>query len=505
MHRSASALRVNGCQSGNNSFKRVHQFVLLIVFRLPAAQQGVEQDGAEGCRADAAQCEVAELEGEVCRAQHQGDGHDDEVAAVGEVHLVVHPDARAGNRDQSENDNGHAAQHRRRNEVNERAEFGAEAEHNGNHRGGGENQRGVDLGRGHHADVLGIGGHPRAPGRARDDGGQAVAEKGAAHVAIEVAAGHGGDGLDVAQVLRHQNDHDGHDQRHRLGLKLGRGERRHAEPGGVGQAGEIHRRAQAQAIGEHGVNHAGDQQTHQNEQPLHHAAGVNRHQTDADEGDQRHPVVEVARAVTLDGDGRQIQPDHRDHRAGHHRRHEPLDPFHPHAHDDEADHRIHHAAGDDAAQRDTNVGVRPAARIAAGRDDHADERKRRAEITRHSPADDQKENQRADAAHQNRDIGTETHEQRREHRRAEHGHHMLQPHHQGLRPGQAFIRGDHPAGLELPFRKVAIGHIALRLGLRVGGIGLELRRMPTAAPVFTWCRKCGRPRRPDPARCSRGR
>src|SRR6186713_3258531 len=53
-----------------------------------AVQQRVEQDRAEGRGAYATQREGAELEREVASAQHQGDGRDDQVLVLREVHAV---------------------------------------------------------------------------------------------------------------------------------------------------------------------------------------------------------------------------------------------------------------------------------------------------------------------------------------------------------------------------------------------------------------------------------
>jgi methyl-accepting chemotaxis protein-1 (serine sensor receptor) len=81
---------------------------------LPAAQQRVQDDRAEGRGTDAAQREVAQLDGEVARAQHQRDRGHDQVAVVAEVHLVHHPDAGPGDGDEAEHHHRHAAQHGRR-------------------------------------------------------------------------------------------------------------------------------------------------------------------------------------------------------------------------------------------------------------------------------------------------------------------------------------------------------------------------------------------------------
>jgi hypothetical protein len=83
-----------------------------------------------------------------------------------------------------------------------------------------EHQAGVDLGHGHDADVLGVGGDARAAAGAGNHGRDAVGEEGAADVRIQVAAGHRGDGLDVAEVLGHEDDRDRDDEGDGVAVEL---------------------------------------------------------------------------------------------------------------------------------------------------------------------------------------------------------------------------------------------------------------------------------------------
>ena len=73
----------------------------------------------------------------------------------------------ARDRDQAEHHDADAAHHRQRNGVDQRAELGREAQQDREQRGHDEDRRRVDLGRGHHADVLGIGRDAGAADRAR--------------------------------------------------------------------------------------------------------------------------------------------------------------------------------------------------------------------------------------------------------------------------------------------------------------------------------------------------
>ena len=110
--------------------------------------------------------------------------------------------------------------------------------------------------------------------------------------------------------------------------------------------------------------------------------------------------------------------------------------------------RVDDAAGDDAAQRHADVGVGPLARVGGGGDHHADEGEARAQVAGHLAAGDEEEDQRADAAHEDGDVGIEPHEDGRQHRGAEHRDHVLHAHGRGLRPGQALVRRDHAALLQ---------------------------------------------------------
>ena len=61
----------------------------------------MQEDRPEGCRADAAQGEIAKFQRELPGAQNQRDGGDDEVFGVRKIHPVVHPDAGPGDGDQA--------------------------------------------------------------------------------------------------------------------------------------------------------------------------------------------------------------------------------------------------------------------------------------------------------------------------------------------------------------------------------------------------------------------
>jgi len=144
----------------------------------------------------------------------------------------------------------------------------------------------------------------------------------------------------------------------------------------------------------------------------------------------------------------------------------PLDPVGAHRLHDRTDHGIDCAAGDDAAQRDPDVGIGSLAGIGGGGDDDADEGEARTQVAGHLAAGDEEEHQGADPAHEDGDVGVESHEDGREHGGAEHCDHVLHAHGRGLRPGQPLVRPDdaalrqHRRGF---FSPVEHSHLALLL------------------------------------------
>ena len=87
----------------------------------------IEDDCAEGCRADAAKREVSKVQRKVSATEYKRHGRDDEVAVVSEVNVIYNPDAGAGNGNQTENDDRSAAKDRLRNRLNDGAKLRREA------------------------------------------------------------------------------------------------------------------------------------------------------------------------------------------------------------------------------------------------------------------------------------------------------------------------------------------------------------------------------------------
>ena len=105
--------------------------------------------------------------------------------------------------------------------MNHGTEFGREAEEDRKAGGDHEEKRGIDAVGGHHADVFTVGRHTGAAYGTRDDRRDTVTQEGAAHVGVKVAARHSGDGFDVAQVFRNENDHHRHDEEDRIEVEFG--------------------------------------------------------------------------------------------------------------------------------------------------------------------------------------------------------------------------------------------------------------------------------------------
>ncbi|MNL79735.1 hypothetical protein D3C87_2064060 [compost metagenome] len=83
----------------------------------------IEQDGAEGRGADAAELIAEDRQLEVAGAENQHDRHRDEVLRLGEIDLVLHPDPARCRSDQAEDHDGEPAQHRDGDRADDRAEF----------------------------------------------------------------------------------------------------------------------------------------------------------------------------------------------------------------------------------------------------------------------------------------------------------------------------------------------------------------------------------------------
>ncbi|MNX92455.1 hypothetical protein D3C86_1245950 [compost metagenome] len=126
-------------------------------------------------------------------------------------------------------------------------------------------------------------------------------------------------------------------------------------------------------------------------------------------------------------------------------------------HDDDADQRIEHTGGDDAAECQRDIRTCRTRGCTRCHKHGPDEGKGGAEIARHTTADGNEENERRDTRKQDRDIRIEPHDQRRKNRGTEHRHDMLKTEHRCLSRRQPLIGQDAPFGFQSPARKITTG------------------------------------------------
>ncbi|MPL82849.1 hypothetical protein SDC9_28798 [bioreactor metagenome] len=424
---------------------------------LPAeAEQLIEEQRGERRGADAAKRELADPQGEVAATEDQRDARGEEVARIGEIDLRLDPDPRHRRGDQPEDRDRETGEHRRRDRLQERAEFRRQAEQDRDQRRDHEDEGRIDLGHRHHADVLGIGGDAGAAARARDHRRQPVGDEAAADEAVHVLPGDCAERLDMAEVLGHQHDRHRGDQGHRRPVELGRHEFRQAEPGGLADLGEVDPRHEAKSVAQHQHQRIAEGERQEHRDPAGGARAIardQRHAQHGEQGDGQVPGSRRAEGVELvHRDRCEVEPDRHADGAGDDRRHQLLDPTGAHGHHDEPDQRIDRAAGDDAAKR----GGDRRAGLGGHREHHRDEGEGRAQIARHPAGGQDEEQKRADAGEEHRHIRVEAHQDRRDDGRAGHRQQVLDAH--GERGGsrQPFVRHHHIARRGAPCRE--IGH-----------------------------------------------
>ena len=259
----------------------------------------------------------------------------------------------------------------------------------------------------------------------------------------------------MTQVFRDQHNRDGHDQHDRMPVEDRRRKLRQSDPRRIDNGRKIDRLGQPRAVGEKHVEQITDDSAKEDRQPARKAGRPHCYKTHGEDRRDTDPRVERACGNSFHGDRREIEPDHRNHRAGHDRRHQPFDPLIADEHDGDADRGVEHARAHDAAERNREVGVEPTACVAGRSDDDGDKGEARSEITRNASADGNKKDQRADARKQNRNVGVEAHQQRCEHGGAEHRNDVLQAEQNSLRRRQAFVGGNHAVAAQGPAREIA--------------------------------------------------
>ena len=324
-----------------------------------AGQDGVEDDARDGSDGQGGQGDGgrADLEGQAVReaqAADQDDRSDDEVAAVGEFHVVLHHVPHADGGDHAVEDEAHAADDGGGDGVDQVGKGGGEGQNDGVNGRQPDHTGVVDAGEDQHAGVLavsGVGGAAEQTGQGRGD---AVTDQGAVQAGVldEVLPHGSGDGGHVADVLHHGGDGDGgHDQDggqvklgHAAGEVLQEGlEAQHGvfagEQGAAGKAGEIdHPGAQGDHIAADHAQQDGDD--------LDHAAAPDVGHDDDGHGNQRQPP---AAGGVGHGGGGQVQADEDNNGAGDHGGQEVHHAVDTHGLDDGGEDHIQQAGDDDAA------------------------------------------------------------------------------------------------------------------------------------------------------------
>src|SRR4029453_6637289 len=113
---------------------------------------------------------VGDHQGRVADGDDDAGGHRDQVDRVAEVDPVLLPDLGPQQTDHAVQDHRDAAEPAARGGGDDRADVGGEAEQDRHQRGHVVGGGGVDPGRGHDADVLGVG-RGRRPADGRGEGG----------------------------------------------------------------------------------------------------------------------------------------------------------------------------------------------------------------------------------------------------------------------------------------------------------------------------------------------
>ncbi len=249
--------------------------------------------------------------------RNEDDSRDDQVAAVGKVHLILDHVAHTNGGDHAIEHKADTADDAGGDGVDDGLKLGAEAQDDGQHSGNADDEGVVDLAQGQHAGVLAVGGVGRAAQQASQRGGQTVAQQGAVQAGVIdiVVADGGADGGDIAHMLHHGSQGDGDDGKERAD-KLGAavdGKQAHgilmqrdAEPVSGSDGLEIH-----------GTGHeghcVGDQHADEDGQDLDHALAPD---VADDDRAQCHKGQQPVGLAVVDGRGSQDQTDGDDDGAG---------------------------------------------------------------------------------------------------------------------------------------------------------------------------------------------
>ena len=243
----------------------------------------------------------------------------------------------------------------------------------------------------------------------------------------------------MARVLGDQ-DHRDEEEQAQLGAELaevGKAEGRHAHKRRLtdGVEVDVARRLGARARRIHDRDHVADHDADEHRQQAREPAEIHGGR---DGGEQRHGGGERLAGVVARGRAGQRKPDHGNHRAGHHRRQQVADRVHADDVNHGADDQVDNACDHDSGISEAVIWI-----LCSLHGQHrADEGKARAQVARDLEPGDSEEDQGRDPAKKNHRVGIEAEDQWHQDRGAEHRHHVLQSHEDGLGPRKPILGVD---------------------------------------------------------------
>src|SRR5512133_883030 len=248
-----------------------------------APEDQAQDDGHHGAQRHAAELHRAELHGRAADAADEHYRGEDQVAGLGVVDLLFdeHADARGG--DNAEEQDADAAHDGHGDAPDEGRQLAGEGHQDGDDGGAADDPHAVDLGDGHDADVLAVGGVGGGAHQARQHVGDAVAQQGAVQAGIlhQVLAHDVPGHHQVAHMLRQHHQRRGQDDEDGLQVVGGRVERGHLEPGRQAHRLEVHH---AEAEGDHVARDDAQQHGDHRQEPAQEDGGQDGHR----QGGQRH-------------------------------------------------------------------------------------------------------------------------------------------------------------------------------------------------------------------------
>ena len=195
-----------------------------------------DHDGADG---DAVEGNAIERERELSDGDDHGDCGNHDVQRLVEVDLVLNPNTDADHADHAVQQGGHATEHASRNRVDDGTELRTQAQQQCETSRTPVGCGGIHLGGCHHADVLTVRGGAGTAAETGDGGAKTVGEQGGADLVVIIAAGHLGNGLDVADVFGNEHEHHRNEHRQNREINLRQVESRQTNPSSLADGGEV--------------------------------------------------------------------------------------------------------------------------------------------------------------------------------------------------------------------------------------------------------------------------